>query len=41
MNKILLSLLTISLVSVVAVGATRAYFSDNETSTGNSFTAGH
>ena len=40
MNKILLSLLTISLVSVVAVGATRAYFSDNETSTGNSFTAG-
>lgn len=40
MNKILLSLVTISLVSVVAVGATRAYFSDTETSTGNSFTAG-
>lgn len=40
MNKILLSLLTIALVSVVAVGATRAYFSDTETSTGNTFTAG-
>lgn len=40
MNKILLSLLTVALVSVVAVGATRAYFSDAETSTGNSFTAG-
>lgn len=40
MNKILLSLVTISLVSLVAVGATKAYFSDTETSTGNSFTAG-
>lgn len=40
MQKILLSLLTIILVSVVAVGATRAYFSDTKTSTGNSFTAG-
>lgn len=40
MNKILLSLLTISLVAVVAVSATRAYFFDTETSTGNSFTAG-
>jgi predicted ribosomally synthesized peptide with SipW-like signal peptide len=40
MPKILLSLATISLVSVVAIGATRAYFSDTETSTGNSFTAG-
>ncbi len=39
MNKILLSLVTISLVSVVAIGATKAYFSDTETSTGNSFTA--
>jgi predicted ribosomally synthesized peptide with SipW-like signal peptide len=40
MKKILLSLLTIALVSIVAVGATRAYFSDTETSVGNSFTAG-
>lgn len=40
MNKILMSLITIALVSVVAVGATRAYFSDTETSTGNNFTAG-
>jgi len=40
MKKILLSLLTIALVSTVAFGATKAYFSDSETSTGNSFTAG-
>lgn len=40
MKKILLSLLTIALVSVVAVGATRAYFSDTETSFNNTFTAG-
>jgi len=30
----------IAMVSAVAVGATRAYFSDTETSTGNTFTAG-
>ena len=40
MKKILLSLLTIALVATVAVGATRAYFSDTETSVGNSITAG-
>ena len=40
MQKILMSVLTIALVSIVAVGATKAYFSDTETSTGNSFTAG-
>lgn len=40
MQKILLSLVTITLVAAVAIGATRAYFSDTETSTGNSFTAG-
>lgn len=35
-----MSLLTVVLVSVVAVGATQAYFSDTETSTGNTFAAG-
>lgn len=35
-----MSLLTIVLVSVVAVGATRAWFSDTETSVGNTITAG-
>lgn len=40
MKKILLSVLTISLVGAVAIGATGAYFSDTETSTGNTFTAG-
>lgn len=40
MKKILLSLAMIAMVSSVAVGATRAYFSDTETSTGNTFTAG-
>lgn len=40
MQKILLSILTISLVIVIGVTATRAYFSDTETSTGNSFAAG-
>lgn len=40
MKKILLSLLTIAIVAVVAVGATHAWFSDTETSTGNTFTAG-
>lgn len=40
MKKILLSLFAISVVSVVAIGATTAYFSDKEESTGNTFTAG-
>ena len=40
MKKILLSVLTIGMVSAVAFGATSAYFSDTETSTGNTFTAG-
>lgn len=40
MIRILKSLVTIAAVAVVAVGATGAYFSDTETSTGNSFTAG-
>lgn len=40
MKKILLSVMTITLVTVVAIGATRAYFSDTETSQDNTFTAG-
>lgn len=40
MKRILLSVLTISLVGAVTIGATGAYFSDTETSTGNTFTAG-
>ncbi len=40
MKKILLSLSVIAIVGVIAVGATRALFSDTETSTGNTFTAG-
>jgi len=40
MKKILTSLLTILVVGSTAVGATQAYFSDTETSTGNTFTAG-
>jgi predicted ribosomally synthesized peptide with SipW-like signal peptide len=40
MKKILLSLFLIGVVSVVALFATQAYFSDTETSTGNTFTAG-
>jgi spore coat-associated protein N len=40
MQRILLSLLTVGLAASLAVGATRAYFSDTETSTGNTFTAG-
>lgn len=40
MKKILVSVLTIGLVASVAFGATRALFSDTETSTGNTFTAG-
>ena len=40
MKKILMSLVMIGLVSAVAIGATRAYFSDTETSVGNTITAG-
>lgn len=39
-TKIILSLVVIGVVSVIAVGGTVAYFSDTETSTGNTFTAG-
>ena len=40
MKRIILSLAVIAVVSVVAVGATRAFFSDTETSTGDTFSAG-
>ena len=41
MNKaIIISLALIAAVGVVATGATVAYFTDEETSTGNTFTAG-
>jgi predicted ribosomally synthesized peptide with SipW-like signal peptide len=40
MKKILLSILTIGLMASVVFGATRAFFSDTETSVGNTFTAG-
>jgi len=40
MKRILLSVLTISMVGAVTIGATGAYFSDTEKSTGNTFTAG-
>lgn len=40
MRKILTSLVMIVVVSATAVGATQAYFSDTETSNGNTFTAG-
>jgi len=40
MKKILLSLSMIAVVGVVVAGATGAFFSDTETSTGNTFTAG-
>ncbi|MFA6338593.1 MAG: TasA family protein [Candidatus Paceibacterota bacterium] len=40
MKKIILSLAVIALTATAAVGATRAWFSDTETSTGNTFTAG-
>lgn len=40
MKRILLSIMTISLVSAVAFGATKAYFTDTETKTGNTFAAG-
>ncbi len=40
MKKILKSLLTIAVVASLAVGASQAFFSDTETSSGNTFTAG-
>lgn len=40
MKRILLSILTITLVVGIAVGATRAYYSDSATSTSNSFHSG-
>lgn len=40
MKKILLSVLSIGAVAIVAVIATNAYFSDEEKSVGNTFTAG-
>jgi len=39
-KKILISLSIIGIVAAIAVGGTIAYFSDTETSTGNTFTAG-
>lgn len=40
MRKILGSLITIALVATVAVGASRAFFTDTDTSTGNTLTSG-
>lgn len=40
MKKILLSLLTVGIVSGVGIAATQAFFTDAETSSGNTFTAG-
>src|SRR3990167_4728590 len=40
MKKIIISMSIIGAVAAVAVGATTAFFSDTETSTGNTFTAG-
>lgn len=40
MKKILISLSIIAAAAAVVIGATTAYFSDTETSTGNTFTAG-
>lgn len=40
MKKILLSLAIIAAAGAIVVGATTAYFTDTETSTGNTFTAG-
>lgn len=39
-KKILISLSIIAAVAAIAIGATSAYFSDVETSTGNTFTTG-
>src|SRR3990172_8229565 len=40
MKKILISLATIAAVAAIAFGASRAFFSDTETSVGNTFEAG-
>lgn len=40
MKRILISLMTIALVSATAFGVTTAFFSDTETSSGNTLTAG-
>ncbi len=40
MKKIIVSLAIIAVVGAIVVGATTAFFSDTETSTGNTFTAG-
>ena len=40
MKKIIISLAVIGVVSAVVIGGTIAYFSDTETSVGNTFTAG-
>ncbi|MFH1990589.1 MAG: TasA family protein [Patescibacteria group bacterium] len=40
MKKILINLSIVGAVAAIAIGATTAYFSDTETSTGNTFTAG-
>ena len=40
MKKIYLSLVVVVAATAVVVGATTAFFSDTETSTGNVFTAG-
>ena len=40
MKKIIISLSIIAAVAAIAIGGTVAYFSDTETSTGNTFTAG-
>jgi len=40
MKKFLFSLVVLGITSVLAVGATTAYFSDTETSSANTFTAG-
>lgn len=40
MKRIILSLAVIAIAAIAVAGATRAYFSDTETSTGNTFSAG-
>ena len=40
MKKIIISLAMVAVIGAVAIGGTIAYFSDTETSTGNTFTAG-
>ena len=40
MKKLLFSLFVLGITSVLAIGATTAYFSDTETSSANTFTAG-